>query len=493
MTEPPDELELAKARVGGLLNDKWTLERLLGVGGMAAVYEARHRNGARAAIKILHAGLGSQPNLRERFVHEGYAANRVEHPDVVKVLDDDVVSGGVDDGAPFLVMELLEGRSLEARVADGPPLTELELLQLIDDVLAVLESAHARGIIHRDLKPENLFLVDAPDATRLQVKVLDFGIARTVESKGMTVHGVPMGTPAFMAPEQASGRVDDIDGRTDLFALGATMFTVLAGRQVHEGDDPLDSMYRMAKEQAPPLCEVAPWVSEGCGRIVDKALQLERANRYDNAGAMRVDVRALLDAGRSQPVVSATAPTLAAPPASSFSPSPAPPPAVSPAPPPAAESERVSSLPPPPEKTGCGTRLVMAALVLTCAAGAWIALGKQLPWPRALGGTTEVPPVEDAAATDEPSASASASAVPLVASVDADLAADATPDAPSDAAAEQDRDAADDASDDASGLDATALVHGVPSAKPTASTKPTVTTHPTTKPTTTTKPKPPHH
>ena len=298
--------------------------------------------------------------------------------------------------------------------------------------------------------------------------MLDFGIARTIESRGQTVHGVPMGTPAFMAPEQASGRVDDIDGRTDLFALGATMFTVLAGRSVHEGDDPLDAMYKMAKEQAPPLRSVAPHVSEACARIVDKALQLEREKRYENATAMRADVRAILDAGRTQPVALATAPTLAAP------------------------TARDSSIPPPP-KSGCATWIVLAALVLACAAGAWIALGKRLAWPPTQGATTSQIPSASASVTEVPSASAPASAASVPASVVVDAAAveDAAQDA-SDDAADGDEDAGDDASRDASGLDATPTVHVVATAKPTATatSKPVVATHPTVKPVSTTKPKP---
>src|SRR3990172_8783751 len=110
----------AYARVGATLNDKWTLERLLGIGGMAAVYAGKHRNGARAAGKVLHPDISKIQEARERFIREGYAANSVEHPGVVKVLDDDVVSGGDDDGTAYLVMELLEGESLEDRIERGP-------------------------------------------------------------------------------------------------------------------------------------------------------------------------------------------------------------------------------------------------------------------------------------------------------------------------------------------------------------------------------------
>src|SRR5580693_2296148 len=150
---------------------------------MAAVYAATHRNGARAAVKVLHADLSRHKEVRERFLREGYAANRVEHAGAVKVLDDDVVVSGPESGTAYIVMELLEGQSLQDRLEHGAPMSELEFLAIAGSVLEVLEAAHARGVIHRDLKPENLFLVRpseegaAADATGAKVKVLDFGLA----------------------------------------------------------------------------------------------------------------------------------------------------------------------------------------------------------------------------------------------------------------------------------------------------------------------------
>ncbi|HVJ91480.1 MAG TPA: serine/threonine-protein kinase, partial [Labilithrix sp.] len=148
----------AEQRVGAVLNEKWTLDHLIGSGGMGAVYSARHRNGARAAVKILHPDLARVSEIRERFLREGYAANRVEHRGVVQVLDDDIVKDGPDGGSAYLVMELLEGESLQARVERLPKLGERDLLDLMDAVLDVLGAAHAHGVVHRDLKPENIFL-----------------------------------------------------------------------------------------------------------------------------------------------------------------------------------------------------------------------------------------------------------------------------------------------------------------------------------------------
>ena len=143
----------AQARVGRTLRDKWHLDRLLGVGGMAAVYAATHRNGKRVAVKMLHAELSAEPQIRERFMREGYVANKVGHAGAVSVSDDDVT----EDGACFLVMDLLEGESLEARrERAGGHRDVVDVLSIVDQALETLAAAHAQGIVHRDLKPDNL-------------------------------------------------------------------------------------------------------------------------------------------------------------------------------------------------------------------------------------------------------------------------------------------------------------------------------------------------
>ena len=250
---------------------------------MGAVYAARHRNGARGAVKVLHPELARRPDVRERFLREGYAANRVEHRGAVQVLDDDIIKEGPDEGTAYLVMEILEGESLEERLERGPPLTEIELLVILDDVLAVLEAAHAHGVVHRDLKPANLFLNADPSGHG--VKVLDFGLARLAEARSGTSAGLALGTPSFMAPEQASGRQDEIDARSDLFAIGATAFMILANRGVHEAAGVIELVARMGTLPAPKLRDVAPMVSETMANIVDRALQLlhkaeERGQRF---------------------------------------------------------------------------------------------------------------------------------------------------------------------------------------------------------------------
>jgi serine/threonine-protein kinase len=281
-----------KAREGRVLDGKWTLERLLGSGGMAAVYLARHRNGARAAVKMLHPDLARNEEVRERFLREGYAANQVEHPGAVQVLDDDIVAAGPDKGTAYLVMELLEGESLQDRLEREPSMGEVEFLRIAESVLEVLDAAHARGVVHRDLKPENLFLVGASNAPHgPQVKILDFGLARLLQNQTITTYGLALGTPSFMSPEQAAGRIDDIDGRTDLFALAATGFRLRAGRRIHEADNPVEIVMKMAKVPAPRLATVASGVSEPYARVIDRGLEFKREDRYPTAAAMIKDVR----------------------------------------------------------------------------------------------------------------------------------------------------------------------------------------------------------
>jgi len=294
----------AQTRVGSVLNEKWTLEHLIGSGGMGAVYAARHRNGARAAVKILHQELARIPEVRERFLREGYAANRVEHRGVVQVLDDDIVKDGQDEGSAYLVMELLEGESLQDRVVRAPKLGERELLEVMDAVLDVLGAAHQHGVIHRDLKPENIFLAKDPERDGVRVKVLDFGLARISEASTVTSAGMAVGTPSFMSPEQAAGRSEEIDGRTDIFALGATLFRIVTGRRIHDADNMVQLVVLMATVPAPRLRSITPDVSESFAHLIDRALAFDRNDRYPDAAAMQADVRAAIEMATRSPAPS---------------------------------------------------------------------------------------------------------------------------------------------------------------------------------------------
>jgi serine/threonine-protein kinase len=303
MPDPVDPLtERARARVGTVLREKWRLDRLLGVGGMAAVYAATHRNGARVAIKILHQQLSIDRDVRERFLREGYVANSVSHRGVVRVLDDDVT----DDGAIFFVMDLLEGETLDARwTREGPRLPHGDVLSIADQVLDVLVAAHERGVIHRDIKPENVFVTT--DGT---AKLLDFGIARVRElsaASQATRAGAMLGTPAFMPPEQALGHVDQIDARSDLWGVGAMMFALLTGRLVHEGGTANEQLIAAATQPAPAVGEIAPGLPLPVREVVDRALAFHKGDRWADARTMQEAVRVAY-VGRSAANESASSP-----------------------------------------------------------------------------------------------------------------------------------------------------------------------------------------
>jgi serine/threonine-protein kinase len=239
---------------------------------------------------MLHLELSTDAEARQRFLREGYVANAVEHPGAVSVLDDDVA----DDGSVFLVMELLDGNTVEARAASRPDqkLEPGEVLAIIDQLLDILAAAHKKGIVHRDLKPENVFLTRTG-----QVKVLDFGLARLQGlaqgsgAKRMTATGNAMGSPAFMPPEQALGNWDAVDGRTDLWAVGASMFNLLTGRFVHEADT-VNKLLLAAMTKPPrKIATVDPDVPPAVAAIVDRALAFEQKDRWPDAAAMRDAVR----------------------------------------------------------------------------------------------------------------------------------------------------------------------------------------------------------
>jgi len=283
---PPKER--AARRIGSVLAGKYEIERVIGSGGMATVYLGVHRNGRRVAVKLLHEELGIHREMRARFVREGYVANAVGHPGAVLVFDDD--EG--EDGAAFLVMELLLGETLSDRCKRrGGKLPCKEALALAHQLLDVLAAAHEKGIVHRDIKPENLFLT-----TTGQLKVLDFGVARMQDDSAgslATVTGARIGTPAYMPPEQALGRTHEVDARTDLWAVGATLFSMLAGRTVHTANSAAEVIVIAATTPPRSLGEIAPDVPAPVVAVVDRAVQFTREARFPDARAMQ---QALCDA-----------------------------------------------------------------------------------------------------------------------------------------------------------------------------------------------------
>jgi serine/threonine-protein kinase len=290
---------LAAQRIGTRVAG-WTLERLLGSGGMASVFLARRADGTTAALKILHPYLFGIDELRKRFVREGPIGTALTTVGPLCEGLPQVFESGVEgDDTAYLAMEVLEGESTYDRLARVGYLPVDEVLVLAHKVLDVLVVAHAYGIVHRDIKPENLFLTRDG-----RVKVLDFGIARVLEEeqrhgsrplpeKTATRTGTLIGSAAYMPPEQARGHIKDIDGRTDLFSLGATMAMLLARHRLHGDLIEASLLIAAATEPAPPLSSVASFLPPAVCAVIDRALAFAQADRYPDAATMRFDVFAL--------------------------------------------------------------------------------------------------------------------------------------------------------------------------------------------------------
>lgn len=259
------------------------------MGGMATVYQAVHdRNHRLVALKVLHRELGDYDEICERLHAEAAMSNLVDHPGTVRFLDD----GVLETGEPFLVMEYLEGKTLEELWTENSGRLQVQqMLKIAADVLDILAAAHARGIIHRDIKPDNIFVTRDG-----QTKLLDFGIARSeMVDKGFVTHsGRTMGTPAYMPPEQARGRWDDLDARADIFSLSATMYAVLSGQPIHQAETGNELLLAAMSEPVRPLRIVQPDLPECVSAVIDRGLSFRKEDRFSSAREMEASVRMAL-------------------------------------------------------------------------------------------------------------------------------------------------------------------------------------------------------
>jgi serine/threonine-protein kinase len=271
---------------GQNLYGKWTVERRIGVGGTSTVLQARHRNGRLAALKLLHPHLASQEHTRQRFLREGRLANLVRHPGVVAVLDDFTT----EEGAAVLVLELVQGQTLAALAKEaGGVLDPPDVVAAACAVLDILAVAHDANVIHRDIKPENVLL-----STEGAYKLADFGLAALGHELGMlTGTNAALGTPAYMAPEQARGDSLHIDARTDIWGLGATMFTLLTGRYLYASSAPKNLVVAAATEPVPPIASMAPDMHPPLAMFIERAVQANKEERWPNARAMLAELEAI--------------------------------------------------------------------------------------------------------------------------------------------------------------------------------------------------------
>jgi serine/threonine-protein kinase len=365
------------SRVGSIIASKYRLDEELGRGGMGAVYRAFHTRVHKVfALKMLLGEVAKHRSIASRFLLEAQAAGRIGHPGILDVYD----VGEDTDGTPFIVMELLRGEALSTLLR-RERLDVEAALWIAMEVLDILAAAHKAGIIHRDVKPQNVFITEAGDARG--VKLLDFGIAKfsgvAPDGSALTRSGEIIGSPLYMAPEQAKGE-PDLDERADVWSVGAMLFEMLTGSCAHAATTPVAVLAKILTETAPAPSSKNGKVPESLDTVVAKALKIDRAERWPDAKTMRdalAEVRASL--GHSGAPSLPKAPKISIPPASTDRT------------PGAITSTLLQSEPPPerpaPAAEAQGTTVpssrsrspfLMVAGV-AAAAGALILVGKQLP------------------------------------------------------------------------------------------------------------------
>jgi eukaryotic-like serine/threonine-protein kinase len=271
---------------GDLVGSKYRIVRLIGDGGMGAVYEARHEVlGSPVALKFLHAELARRPGLASRFLQEAKVSASIQSPHVTRVTDVDTAP----DGSPYLVMELLAGESLQQLLDRRSKLPKDQAIDYALQISSGLEAAHALGVVHRDLKPDNVFIT--PSAGGPLLKLLDFGIAKLRESsefkKGLTRPGAIMGTPEYMAPEQLYA-AERVDHRADIYSLGAIIYEMLTGERPAYGDDAPQIIAQVAAGNVKRINEHDPTLPEGLADVVHKAIAADKSERFPGVIEMRV-------------------------------------------------------------------------------------------------------------------------------------------------------------------------------------------------------------
>jgi len=284
-----------------LVAGRYELGRSLGNGGMGEVFVATDRTlDRRVALKELSSALTDDEDARRRFFREARVLARINDPHVVGIFDT-----GEDDGRPFLVMELIQGTTVQHELDANGKLTQDRAVTIGTGTAAGLAAAHAKGVIHRDVKPSNIFLTSDD-----QAKVGDFGIARFERGdKTLTLAGGALGSPAYIAPEQAMG--ERVDGRADLYALGCVLYHMLAGRPPFEGDDPLALTYQHVNAEPESLDALGVGVSPQLSSLVARLLEKDPADRPASADEVRRALETAGDGGVTQPLPASAVATTA--------------------------------------------------------------------------------------------------------------------------------------------------------------------------------------
>lgn len=274
--------------LGTVLAGSYELIGVVARGGMGRVYEARHtRLPRRYAVKVLHSELAEHPAARARFEREGRATSAIRDPHVVDVVD----VCATPDGRPAIVAELLDGEDLAMRLRDGEPIEARQALLIARAMARGLAAAHGAGVIHRDLKPSNVFLPACP--AEAEAIVIDFGVAKAADEAPITRTGVVVGTPTYMAPEQASG-ARDVGPAADIYGVGAVLYRLLSGRPPYRGNDSAKVLGQLLSRPPPALRTLAPSVSSEVDAVVDKAMARRPQDRFPDAASLDDALGALL-------------------------------------------------------------------------------------------------------------------------------------------------------------------------------------------------------
>jgi serine/threonine protein kinase len=293
----------ATALVDSTLDGQYHIESMLGKGGMGAVYKARHiLLGDKVAIKVLPPQMRNNAEWLRRFRREGQAARRFRHPNAVTVYDLRTTS----DGLIYMVMEFVEGHTLDAELKRRGRFTALDAYTVLEPVMSVLNAAHAMGVVHRDLKPENIMIGKSGEDGQSMTKLLDLGIAKMREVAGadaagttaLTIAGQVLGTPFYMSPEQWGEVPDDgnteIDGRADIYSLGVVIYELIAGRRPFLGLTLQELRREHVTVTARPLHEVVSDVPEAFGQAIARTMSKDRSQRQTTAGELSAELRAAL-------------------------------------------------------------------------------------------------------------------------------------------------------------------------------------------------------